>query len=110
MFHKVHFVENWGRGISLILSKEPTAEFKEVGTHFITIFKRKNVPVNVPVNRLEKIKEIIQKNNKITILEIASELNVNEKTIKRDIDKLKKESILKRVGSDKKGYWEIKQS
>jgi len=30
MFHRVHFVEKWGRGISLILSKEPTAGFKDV--------------------------------------------------------------------------------
>ena len=35
------FCRKWGRGISLILSKEPNTEFKEVGTHFITVFKRK---------------------------------------------------------------------
>lgn len=41
LFHRVHFIEKWGRGIRLILSKEPTAEFKEVGTHFIVVFYRK---------------------------------------------------------------------
>jgi ATP-dependent DNA helicase RecG len=30
LFHRIHFVEKWGRGISLILSKQPTADFKEV--------------------------------------------------------------------------------
>jgi ATP-dependent DNA helicase RecG len=33
--------QEWGRGISLILSKEPDADFKEVGTQFIVTFKRR---------------------------------------------------------------------
>ena len=41
MLHRIHFVERWGRGIKLILEKEPTAEFSELGTHFITTFMRK---------------------------------------------------------------------
>ena len=41
LFHRVHFIEKWGRGIRLILSREPNANFKEVGTHFITTFRRK---------------------------------------------------------------------
>lgn len=36
-------IEKWGRGISLILFKEPQTVFKEVGTHFIVTFKRKGV-------------------------------------------------------------------
>jgi len=43
MFHRVHFVEKWGRGISLILSKEPTVEFKEVAGLFVTTFQTKKV-------------------------------------------------------------------
>jgi ATP-dependent DNA helicase RecG len=42
MFHRVHLVEKWGRGIDLILSSEPTANFKEVADIFITTFERKN--------------------------------------------------------------------
>ncbi|MCP4213261.1 MAG: hypothetical protein GY765_01335 [bacterium] len=42
MFHRVHFVEKWGRGIDLILSEEPDAFFKEVADIFVTTFKRKN--------------------------------------------------------------------
>ena len=32
MLHRVHFIEKWGRGIKLILFKEPDTEFSEVGT------------------------------------------------------------------------------
>ncbi len=42
MFHRVHFVEKWGHGIDLILTHEPTADFKVTADTFITIFKRKN--------------------------------------------------------------------
>ena len=41
VFHRVHFVEKWGSGITRILDKEPDTEFKEVGTHFISVFMRK---------------------------------------------------------------------
>ena len=115
LVHRLRFVERIGSGILKIqeIMKDKII-FDTNSDWFFVKIKRDNivkdtvnVPVNVPVNRLEKIKEIIQKNNKITISEIASEIQVNEKTIKRDITKLKKESILKRVGSDKTGYWEI---
>jgi len=41
IFHRGHFVERWGKGISLILSKEPTAEFEEIGESFCVTFQRK---------------------------------------------------------------------
>ncbi|MCK4468497.1 MAG: putative DNA binding domain-containing protein, partial [Desulfobacterales bacterium] len=43
MFHRVHFVEKWGRGIRLILSKEPETVFSEVANIFFTTFKRKGL-------------------------------------------------------------------
>lgn len=68
-----------------------------------------DVPVNVPVNRLNKIIELMKSNNKITILKLAEICKVNEKTIKRDISKLKDAGKLKRIGPDKSGYWEVKR-
>ena len=50
----------------------------------------KNVPKNVPLKRLDKIVNIIKKDNNITLLELANKLGVTDKTIKRDISKLKK--------------------
>jgi Fic family protein len=66
-----------------------------------------NVPDNVPNNRFETIIELINVNKAISISEMADKLNVNVKTIKRDISKLKDEGKLKRVGSARKGEWEI---
>ena len=78
----------------------------------LTICKEtlQNVPINDlkndPKKRVNKIFELIKKNKFITIKELSHNLNVSEKTIKRDLDKLKKENILKRIGK-KGGYWEI---
>jgi len=49
----------------------------------------------------------MKKNNKIIIPEIARELNVTEKTIKRDIEKIRKLGKVKRIGPDKGGYWKV---
>jgi predicted HTH transcriptional regulator len=43
----------------------------------------------------------------ISIDQLAEKLNVTRRTIIRDIEKLKKAGVIKRVGPDKGGYWEI---
>ena len=62
-----------------------------------------NVPKNVPKKRMQEIIESIKNNKFITIEELANNLNLSAKTIKRDLDKLKKDNILQRVGK-KGGY------
>ncbi len=73
--------------------------------------KNDNVPINVskndPIKRVDKIIEIIRENKDITIAELANKLDVADKTIKRDITKLKEQNRLTRVGSLKSGYWEV---
>ena len=70
-----------------------------------------NVPVNVPANLNAteiKILELINSNPNITQKELAQKVNLTEKTIKRNTNKLKEKGILERVGADKNGYWKIR--
>ena len=53
-----------------------------------------------------KKNEII-KNNNLTSQEISKILNKTKCTIERIIYSLKEKSIIRRVGSDKTGHWEI---
>ena len=70
--------------------------------------KEINKKLNAPVNdRQIRIINDIQKNKNITQAELANKHNVNEKTIKRDLKKLKDLNLIKRVGPDKTGYWQI---
>ena len=39
--------------------------------------------------------------------EIAGQLNISKRTIRRDIEKLKQQNKLKRIGTEKTGHWEI---
>ena len=66
-----------------------------------------DVPDNVPDKRLELIMGLIKQNNKVLLQEIAEQLNVTKRTVRRDIEKLKLDNKLKRVGSEKGGYWQI---
>lgn len=40
-------------------------------------------------------------------IEIADIVNVSQKTIKRDINKLKENGLLERVGTNRTGYWRV---
>ncbi|MCK4649720.1 putative DNA binding domain-containing protein [Candidatus Pacearchaeota archaeon] len=116
MFHEVHFVEKWGRGISLILSKEPNANFKEVADIFITMFKRPSyvkevtpqVTPQVELTLLEnKIFGVIKSNSKISRSELSKKFGMSKDTVKEYLKRLREKGILRRVGKTSAGYWEI---
>ena len=68
-----------------------------------------NVPKNVPIKRLDKILSLIADNSSITIDQLAQLCKVSDKTIKRDITKLKEQGLLERQGSLKSGFWKLLQ-
>ena len=51
---------------------------------------------------------MIRKNNKVSALQIAKILKINERTVQRMIEKFKSSGLLERVGPDRGGYWKIK--
>lgn len=63
-----------------------------------------DVPQDVPQERKRIILQMISENPKITQQEIAENLDVNVKTIKRDIAQMPN---VKYVGSGYSGHWEI---
>jgi predicted HTH transcriptional regulator len=63
---------------------------------------------NVALNDTEKliIKEM-KKNPSITYDTLEKIIGKSRRTIIRQVNMLKEKKIIKRIGSDKKGYWEI---
>lgn len=55
----------------------------------------------------EKVFDLISKNNHITIPELAKRIKITTTAIENNIAKLKQKGLLKRVGPDKGGYWEV---
>ena len=118
LFHRVHFIEKWGRGIKMILEREPQTEFEELGIHFIATFKRKNYeePQQIKFGEstqkttqktTQKILELITANPQISRTLLAAEIGITPDGIKYHLSKLSKEGVIKRIGPDKGGYWAI---
>ncbi len=79
-------------------------------TNFIqvNVKKKRNDPVNDPVNdRHRMIIALIKGNKYITRKQLSEECKVSVETIKRDIRKLRQLDFIKRIGPDKGGYWEV---
>ena len=117
LFHRIHLIEKWGRGIRLILSKEPTARFKEVGTHFIAVFRRKGVSEGTEDAKkitektvektVEKILELITANPQITQKELMEKTGLTRRGVEWNLKKLKADSKIRRIGPDKGGHWQV---
>jgi Fic family protein len=69
-----------------------------------------NVSVNVSANVSVKsrIIEILTQKSDITVKEMAKVLFVSERTIYRNLNVLKAENLIERIGSDKTGHWKVK--
>ncbi|MFH0927381.1 MAG: RNA-binding domain-containing protein [Candidatus Micrarchaeota archaeon] len=127
ILHRVDLIERWGRGIPMILEKEPDTVFEEVGQQFSTEFRRKKVPEKVPetsgvkgLKSAEKVPEKVPKKYQEileAILEepgiskevIAGQLHLPLSTVRSRLRKLTTEGLIKHVGPKKGGHWEVKK-
>ena len=137
VFFKAGYVESWGRGYRNISdicdlreAKLPIPEENTGGLvvvcppsekyllaekghgKMITENEELNVPINVPTNvpindRQKKILECIVENKLVTMMQLSKLLAVSDKTIKRDLQFLKENNLIKRVGANKNGCWKI---
>ena len=107
-------------------SPEPIFQTDEDRNYFLTIlkmhpavknlYKAKNrsklgekLGEKLTKTQLEIVK-LIKINNSITFIELAKKLNTSEVTIYKNINKLKKMNIIKRIGSNRSGYWEVMEN
>ena len=54
-----------------------------------------------------KILELISDDSAITTSKLADMLSVTRKTISTHMKIMKKNNVIERIGSDRKGYWKI---
>ena len=122
---KQDFIESWGRGIEKICSacKEDNSPLPiytvnpgDIMIQFTAandrVVKSLNDTVNDTVNdKADTIKTNIMKlltsSPNITYDDIAQNIGISRATVARTIKELKNDNLIHRVGTDKKGYWEI---
>ena len=119
VFKDVGLVEQLGSGMSRILKVYPKDIF-EISDHFIKVVFpvidvhgkhiTNNGDINGDINSdVEKVFKVLCQNPDLTAKEMEAVLGFSTRKISRIIKELKSEDKIKRVGSNKTGYWEINQ-
>lgn len=114
VFYKAGFIESWGRGTQRIIEyclaedlPAPVFEWK-MGCLYLTFV---NERVNERVNELSETENIvllaISRAPNITQRALAHELNMTEQYIRKIMKGLKDKEVIKRIGSDKTGFWHV---
>lgn len=111
--------ENIGFGINKLMSwktltRNDVTIRNERDYVMVTLHLNSDVAENVAENVAEKltvrqkrILSLIRENHKISASKIAEILLITSRTTQRDLTVLKEKNIIKRVGPDKGGHWEI---
>lgn len=128
VFYRAGFIESWGRGISkvcnaFIQANLPVPTFENFWNGTLVKISRNSVDrLNDQVNDQVKlsqlaenerkvfcfIKDFDQVNDQLTTSYIARHLNLSYSTIQRVLRVLKQRNMIHRVGSDKTGFWQVK--
>lgn len=116
LFHRMGKVERMGSGIERMRELMREAGLKEpvfeMDAFFRVIFYRDprySLKAGKDITRktTRKIIEAIAKKSDITQKELAELIGITDDGIKYHITRLRKKGILKRIGPDKGGHWEI---
>ena len=103
---KLHFAIELIQGLISDISETDEKQQKEsILTDNVSVNVSVNSNTNVSVKN--KIIDIMIQMPSITVKELAKILSVTERTIHRQIENLKTENKVERIGSDKTGYWKI---
>ena len=114
-------IERWGSGIKRIhdacKEKNVKVDFKKLKSGFLVVFYRRTTPevenisvrdgVNLTPNQ-KKIFEKIKDSPHITAEEMSTVVNINKRNVEKNLSKLQQLGIIKRIGPDKGGHWEVK--
>ncbi len=116
------WIEKYGTGIKRVRNmfveydlKQPHFESIPGGFTATVFAENKNVVDNVVDNvadnvvdkRRKKILTLLKENSTLSAKALSLHIGVSSRTIQRDLDKLKEDKRIERVGSEKKGHWKI---
>ena len=109
-FYCLGHIKKVGSEIKRIKRLVPSVKFEITSDWFRITFKRKTpqkTPQKILTELERRILDEIKKNASISRNSIARNLNLSPYTVKEYLEKLKKKKVIRRVGPDKGGYWEV---
>jgi ATP-dependent DNA helicase RecG len=123
-FHRTGAVEVWGRGTNRVIAmckahgaSPPT--FEERSGFLVVAFRAQMATAAVSEEgtqkssqkgtqtSAQKILSLIEATPSITIEQLAAEVGITDRAVKKQLHNLKKQDRLKRIGPDKGGHWEV---
>ena len=126
VYYLAGFIENWGRGIEKICQaceedgvfqpeyivhpKDIMIKFTAPEDRIVRAFSYKvteRVTERVTENEME-ILSLLMEDPAYTYKDLAEKLSISRKTISARMKILKEKGLISRVGSDTKGYWDIR--
>ena len=125
VYYLVGFIENWGRGVEKICNAcksygAPLPEYTvnpgdimikfTVSEDMLISNALKGVTERVTVKVTEKEQEVLSlpiENPAYTYSALTDKLGISRKAVSLRIKSLKEKGIIKRIGSDKRGHWDI---
>lgn len=126
LFSRLKLMERRGSGLRKIIDQYPedvVPLFRSTEQSFVVTLKNLNYgKVSMPTGtdngiengiddgvekNTEKILNTILANPKITQKRLADETSLSVRTVARELKRLRDTDIIRRVGSDRSGYWEI---
>ena len=110
-FFKAGFIDAWGRGYKKIRegfegAGLPMPKVENFCGGVRVTLQRKNVVESMEKTSQKKI-ELIRNNAEITTQEMAEFIGIDRRNITRNIKKLQDQKIIRRIGGDKGGHWEV---
>jgi len=116
IYKDLEMVEHLGSGMNRILSvyKKENFLLEDIFLR-VTFFSnrdkikttQKTTQETTQETTRDKIIKLLKQNKRYTKKDLMRLLNKGDSTIKEHLDRLKRDLIIKRVGSTKAGYWEI---
>lgn len=113
VFKDLELVEQLGSGMERILSVYDESIFKFTPNFMIVTFPFEDGfispdgEINGEINSKLILYEL-EKNPRSKLMELANATSLSERTVTRELKKLKDSGKIRRVGSNKTGHWEIR--
>jgi ATP-dependent DNA helicase RecG len=133
LMRRIHLVEAWGRGMSLILENAPTVTFREVAGLFIASFQRPTVledaapeasdptlklpettqkttpkpPETTLKTAKETLLQLLREQPRLSTSALAQATGLSADGVKYHLTQLKRTGKLRRHGPVNGGHWEV---
>ena len=125
IFFQAGFIEHWGRGFDKVQAAFETCNipFPQVENQFggTSIYIQRETEAQETTEKStltstlkstlkgtsKKIVDIVEDNPNVTIAQVAELLQMNIRGIAKHFQRLQQQGILRRIGPDKGGHWEV---